>query len=222
MDSIKTIFFDAVGTLFHLRQSPGENYAAVARQLGAELFPDALDRAFSKAWKDAPSRPPIEGPRPDDDRVWWRQLVKVVLDEIEGVPADFDRARFFELAYAHFSRPGAWVLYPETREVLEILTPRFQLAIISNFDRRLHVILRHLEIASYFQGVFFSSELGADKPDPEIYRRALARSRCRAEEAMHVGDDPTRDWEAAAKAGMQVFKLDRSKNSLRDLIYCVE
>jgi FMN phosphatase YigB (HAD superfamily) len=39
-----------------------------------------------------------------------------------------------------------------------------------------------------------------------------------ADEVLHVGDDPERDWKAAAAAGLLVFRLDRPRNSLRDLL----
>src|SRR5204863_264855 len=66
--------------------------------------------------------------------------------------------------------------------------------------------------------VFISSELGADKPDPEIFRRALKGMNLSADEVVHVGDDPERDWKAATAAGSRVFLLDRSRNSLCDLL----
>ena len=59
-----------------------------------------------------------------------------------------------------------WELYPEVREVLETLEPYFSLAVISNFDGRLRMILERFGIAKVFRWVFISSELGADKPDP--------------------------------------------------------
>jgi putative hydrolase of the HAD superfamily len=214
---IKTIFFDAFGTLFHLCGTVGQHYSTVARRLGAEVSPQALDEAFAWAWRNAPSRPAIDYARKDDDKGWWRDLVSVVLSRVENISPEFSRENFFELVYEHFAKPGVWAVYPEVRDVLGLIAPRFQLAIISNFDRRLHTILRYLEIAPYFQDVFISSEVGADKPDPRIYYRALARSGCRANEAIHVGDDPERDWGAASKAGLHIFKLDRQRNSLREL-----
>jgi len=35
--------------------------------------------------------------------------------------------------------------------------------------------------------------------------------------ALHVGDDPGKDWHAAEAAGMKTFRLDRPNNSLKDL-----
>lgn len=219
---IKAIFFDAAGTLLHLPGSVGEHYAAVARQLGVELAPADLDSAFVQAWKQSAPRSAVDGPRHDDDKPWWRDLVNAVLDQLPRLSSDLDRECFFKRAYAHFSKPDVWMLYPDVRDVLEQLSPKYRLAVISNFDGRLRIILRQLEIASYFRHVFVSSELGADKPDPEIFRRALARSGVKANEALHVGDDPQRDWAAACTAGMHVFELDRPRNSLRDLASYLE
>ena len=218
---IKAIFFDAAGTLFHLPKSVGEHYAAVAREQGVELSPDALDRAFLRAWRQARFRSAVEASRDDDDKQWWKELVDLVLSACTDVPPDFDRALFFESAYQHFTQPGVWALYPDVPDVLRELAERFKLGIISNFDRRLYAVLERLEIAPFFDHVFISSQLGADKPDAEIYRRALAMSGFLADEAMYVGDDPERDWKGASAAGLRVFKLDRCKNSLRDLLRMV-
>src|SRR6266480_3529453 len=48
------------------------------------------------------------------------------------------------------SEPGVWELYPEVPGVLQQLQPRFQLAVISNFDGRLRFILEHLGISKFF------------------------------------------------------------------------
>jgi putative hydrolase of the HAD superfamily len=80
------------------------------------------------------------------------------------------------------------------------------------------LIVDHLGVSKFFAHVFVSSEIGADKPDPEIYRRALKFVDLKPNEVLHVGDDPKRDWEAASAAGLFVFRLDRQKNSLRDLL----
>jgi len=136
--------------------------------------------------------------------------------------SEFDRDNFFEIAYEHFAEAGVWEIYPEVPGVLEQLRRRFQLAVISNFDGRLRFILQHLGISKFFSHVFISSELGADKPDPEIYRRALKLIDRKPTEVLHVGDDSQRDWEAASAAGLSVFRLDRPKNSLRDLLTILE
>jgi len=215
---IKAIFFDAVGTLFRLTNTVGDHYAYVGREVGLDLDARSLERAFHAAWKQMPQRAAIDGPRENDDKRWWRELVDLVLDQVTTSLSELDRDNFFEIAYEHFAEAGVWELYPEVPGILEQLQPRFQLAVVSNFDGRLRLILQHLGISKFFPNVFVSSELGADKPDPEIYRRALRLMKLKPNEALHVGNDPKRDWEAASAAGLSIFRLERPRNSLRDLL----
>ena len=215
---IKAIFFDAVGTLFGLTKTVGDHYAYVGGEVGLDLDAQNLERAFHMAWKKMPQRAAIDGPRENDDTGWWRELVDLVLDQVAPSLNELDRDNFFEIAYEHFAEAGVWELYPEVREVLEELWPRFQLVVISNFDGRLRLILQHLAVSKFFSQIFISSELGADKPDPEIYRRAVRLMDLQPNEVLHVGDDRQRDWEAATAAGLSVFCLDRPRNSLRDLL----
>jgi len=219
---LKAIFFDAVDTLFRLTKTVGDHYAYVGREVGLDLNPQNLERAFHAAWEKMPQRTTIDRPRENDDKGWWRELVDLVLDQVAPLLSEFDRDNFFEIAYEHFAEAGVWEIYPEVPGVLEQLRRRFQLAVISNFDGRLRFILRHLGISKFFSHVFISSELGADKPDPEIYRRALKLIDRKPTEVLHVGDDSQRDWEAASAAGLSVFRLDRPKNSLRDLLTILE
>lgn len=214
---IKAIFFDALGTLFYLTRTVGHHYALAGTEVGLTLDPRQLDDAFHSAWKKMPHRAAIAGPRNNDDKGWWRELVELVLEQVAPSLSEFDRDNFFEIAYEHFAEPGVWELYPEVRGVLKQLQPHFQLAVVSNFDGRLRFILRHLGISKFFTHIFISSEIGADKPDAEIYRRALKLIDLKPEEVLHVGDDPERDWEAATAAGLSIFGLDRPTNSLRDL-----
>src|SRR6266536_133 len=214
----KAIFFDAVGTLFYLSKTVGAHYALVGSEVGLTLDAQQLDRAFFTAWKQMPRRGAIDGARENDDKGWWRELVDLVLDQVAPSLGEMDRDNFFEIAYEHFAEAGVWEPYPEVFDVLEKLQPRFQLAVVSNFDGRLRFILEHLGISKYFAHVFVSSELGADKPDPEIYRRAVKLMKLHPNEVLHVGDDPERDWKAASAAGLSIFRLDRPKNSLRDLL----
>jgi putative hydrolase of the HAD superfamily len=215
---IRAILFDAAGTLFCLTKTAGDHYAYVGREVGLDLDAQELDRAFHTVWQEMPRRSAIEGPRENDDKGWWRELVRRVFDHVAPSLSELDRENFFEVAYEHFAEASVWELYPDVPELLEQLRPHFQLAVISNFDGRLRFILQHLGISNYFSYIFISSELGADKPDPEIFRRALQVIHLNANEVLHVGDDPERDWKAAKEAGLLVFQLDRPKNSLRDLL----
>ena len=97
-----------------------------------------------------PARPAVDGPREDDDKGWWREIVFRVLHEVAPKLNELDRDNFFEIAYEHFAEAGVWQLFPEVIDVLEQLRPKYRLAVISSFDGRLRMILEQLGISQYF------------------------------------------------------------------------
>ncbi len=220
----KAIFFDAAETLIYLPLPVGEHYQAVAARFGMCLDADALDKAFRAAWVAAPARAAQNEPRVDDDKGWWRTLVDDVLARVltPDQARSLDHVGFFEAAYAHFAEPGVWAAFPDVAEVLTRLRQQgYALAVISNFDRRLHAVFHDLGLSRYFEAVILSSEVGADKPDPRIFERALQTLKVSAGEALHVGDDPKRDWGAEA-SGLRVFRLKRPQHTFHDLLAALE
>lgn len=218
MGGVRVIFFDAVGTLFYLPHGVGFHYSEVACRHGWRLDKEEATSAFRAAWKAMPPRAPTEGPRPGDDRDWWRDLVNRVLDRC-SIPSD-ERSReaYFQELYEEFARPGVWKLFHEVRGVLAELSGRYDLSVISNFDGRLRALLEQFGLTNQFRDLIISSEIGADKPNPLIFAAAIERSGYHPGEALHVGDDAILDGEGAAAAGIRTFILDRPRNSLRDLV----
>ena len=217
---LKAIFFDAAGTLIHLPRPVGEHYAEVATRFGAAWDPTQVDRAFRAAWASSPERISDHRPRADDDRGWWRDLVSRVLTYVLTPPqrAKFDAEGYFDAVYAHFAQPGVWAAYPEASEVLGVLRGQgLALGVISNFDRRLYPVFDNLGLTRFFDHIVISSEIGADKPDPFIFQCTLERFGVDPQEAMHVGDDPKRDW-GAETLGLHIFRLERPTVTLRDVI----
>jgi len=215
---LKVIFFDAAGTLFHLPRGVGYHYRQVLSRYSVERDERVLGAAFREVWSEIEPPSLTPGPRPDDDRGWWRDLVNRVLDRCGVGAQEVDRTPFFDELYAEFVRPAVWRLYPEVPEVLAALVERFELGVITNFDGRYRSIAEQLGIAQHFRHVIISSEVGADKPAPLIFQHALAAAGVTAAEALHAGDDPVCDWQGAAAAGLATFELKRPENTLRDLL----
>src|SRR5205814_9187445 len=124
-----------------------DNSVSLGCIIGLELNAQELDRTYNTAWRAMPQSDAIDGPRENDDKGWWRDLVTRVVDQVAPLLSEFDRDNFFEVAYEHFAEPSVWELYPEVPEVLQQLRSHLQLAVISNFDGRLRSILQHLGIA---------------------------------------------------------------------------
>ena len=215
----QVIFFDAAGTLIHLPRSVGEHYREVALPFGVAPDAAALHRAFRDAWKAAPDPEATDGPRPDDGKGWWRDLVGRVFDTVltDDERRRFDLPAYFEQVYAHFAEPGVWAAYPDVVAGLASLRANgYRFGVVSNFDLRLRRVLADLDLSEFFEHVVISSEVGVDKPDPRIFQHALDRFGVAAENVLHVGDDPRKDWGAEA-AGLRVFRLERPRHTLADV-----
>ena len=216
----EVIFFDAAGTLIHLPRSVGEHYRTVALRFGVAPEAAALDRAFRTAWKAAPARTVTAGPRPDDDKGWWRGLVEAVFEAVltPDERRRFDLPAYFEAVYAHFAEPGVWEAFPDVPDALNALRGvGYRLGVVSNFDRRLRTVLAELGLTASFEHIVISSEVGADKPDPRIFAEALGLFDVPAGRALHVGDDPHKDWGAEA-LGLRVFRLERPRHTLSNVL----
>ena len=83
------------------------------------------------------------------------------------------------------------------------------LGVVSNWDSRLHSILKNTELASYFDFILASAEVGSAKPDKTIFAEALRRSGVSSNEACHIGDDLNADVRGANKAGIDAILIDR-------------
>jgi putative hydrolase of the HAD superfamily len=81
--------------------------------------------------------------------------------------------------------------------------------IASNWDCSLPDWLRPTGILELGDGVVTSAEVGAAKPDPRVFERALAVAGVEPAAALHVGDKVDNDLEGAAAAGVRGVLVQR-------------
>lgn len=210
--AIKSLSFDAAGTLIHLREPVGVSYAAVAARHGVFVSSDRLDQAFRTVWKGTPL--PFSSKTDESDpheQAWWSCLVSSVFAE---AGARFHSAThydaFFAELYEHFESPGTWLLDPAAKALLAAVSDRYRLIVLSNFDHRLRRILRDLEVLDSFEHIILSCEQRCSKPDPRIFAHAATALGLSPGEILHLGDDPICDWEGAHAAGFAHFRVGRA------------
>jgi putative hydrolase of the HAD superfamily len=213
MSRIKVIFFDAAGTLFHVKGSVADIYLAHAEKYGVKRTPelaDSLRSAFARAFADAP--PPVfavSDPKEIKrcERLWWFDVVHNVWYRA-GMFERFDD--YFDDVFDAFGGPSYWAIYPDTPGVLRGLKEQgYELGIISNFDSRLFNVLRGLGIVDLFDTITISSLAHAAKPAPKIFQLALDKHAMDPDDAVHVGDSRRDDVEGARKAGLQAVLIER-------------
>lgn len=209
------LLFDAAGTLIE----PAEPVAAVYKKYfskwGWEVGEDTLKSGFRSAFSmcQAPQFGTASGE--EAERAWWRGVVAETA-RVAGIdPSGPAFEACFADLYSHYAAGAAWSVFPEVRQVLEAFKGRgMKMAVVSNFDQRLHQVLRELHLAEYFDLVRTSADVGARKPSPLLLEAALARLSASATRSILVGDCATADGGAAATAGMEVFILDRPRTTL--------
>lgn len=90
---------------------------------------------------------------------------------------------------------------------------RLKLGLICNTGRTPGSVLRRLlesfGILRRFNVALFSDETGVRKPDPAIFRQALAALAVQPAAAVHVGDNAVTDVGGAMAAGMQAVWVQR-------------
>lgn len=209
LEKISAVLFDAAGTLIELRERVGETYARVAREFGVDLPSGRVDDAFTRILRSArPMVFPEASPEqiPGLERQWWRDVVRGTFAAADQTArfADFDA--YFDRLYARYSGARGWRAVGGSRELLAELHRRgIATGVISNFDHRLVQILEELDLARFFDIVVTPASARAAKPDPRIFRVALARLAKRAAESVYVGDDHERDTEGARSAGLRAI-----------------
>jgi putative hydrolase of the HAD superfamily len=208
---LRAVTLDAAGTLFDVTEPVGATYARIAGAHGLAIDPAAVERGFRTAFAAAP---PLAFPgaspvrRADHERAWWYTLVRAAFGRAAASPA-FD-ACFADL-FAHYARADAWRVHPDVPDALRALRARgLRLGIVSNFDGRLPGLVAGLGLAPLVDAITHSTQAGAAKPDPAIFRAALATLGVAPAEALHVGDDPRADVEGAQAAGLAVVRISRA------------
>lgn len=122
-------------------------------------------------------------------------------------------ARTYEgnLSVGHYFLPGA-------REALERLCKRYKLYLASNGTSRVQAgRLASANISRYFQDVFISQDMGANKPDILYFQRCFDRiPDFDPEKAMIVGDSLTSDILGGKQAGMRTCWVNPAGKPARE------
>ena len=101
--------------------------------------------------------------------------------------------------------------YADARPALQAARARGQrLVVVSNWDLSLHDVLRALGLEPLLDGILTSAEIGARKPAPAMFDRALALAGASPAQAIHVGDSLEEDVAGARAAGIEPVLVRRN------------
>jgi putative hydrolase of the HAD superfamily len=203
----ETLLFDFGGTLDADGVAWKERFYRYYSDEGLDLTADTFQARFFAA--DAPlvgSLPPTTN-LPETVRA----LVANLESELarQGTPAHKASVarghkngdRSIRVASRYLSEATA--AFARNRPVLEVLSARYRLGIVSNFYGNLEAVCHSAGLASLFAVMIDSHCVGAQKPDPAIFHAAFEALRATPETTVFVGDSLRRDREGARRSGMR-------------------
>lgn len=200
----RAVLLDALGTLLEL-EDPGPPLAAALGELGAPVTVEEARRAvlaemtFYKAHHD-------EGSDPERLAALRRRCAEVLSDALPAHAAALGLPRLTTalLGALRFAPFG------EVPVVLAQLRERgLRLVVVSNWDVSLHEQLAATGLDALVDGAVSSAEVGAGKPQPPLFERALALAGAAAADALMVGDSPDTDVAGALALGIDAVLVDR-------------
>ncbi|MEP2774948.1 MAG: HAD-IA family hydrolase [Luteolibacter sp.] len=210
------IAFDAAGTLFEPAEPVENIYADCFSTLGFGIPESTWKAAFGKAYLITPD--PIFPEDGDGDAIekeWWHEMVRRAAEAAGIRPDPVTMTDAFEEIFEHYSAGAAWKLFPEVDAVLASLKAKgISLAITSNYDSRLHRVVKELGIAQHFDLILTSAEARARKPAPLILEKLFADTGANPATTCLAGDSLTCDKGSAEAAGIPFYHIDRPATDL--------
>jgi putative hydrolase of the HAD superfamily len=188
---VKTLLFDFGGTLDADGVAWKERFHALYRAEGLGLDGEAFAPAFYAA------DDPLVGGLPSTMDLSGTVHALTVNLERE-LARRGDRGR--RVASAFLSEAAA--TFERNRPMLKALSERYRLGIVSNFYGNLEAVCDSAGLCSFFKVTVDSHCVGAEKPDPAIFRAALDKLGATPEETVLIGDSLRRDREGARRMGM--------------------
>jgi FMN hydrolase / 5-amino-6-(5-phospho-D-ribitylamino)uracil phosphatase len=197
---IDTLLFDFGGTLDANGIAWKERFYALYRDEGLAISPEAFQPCFFAA-DDAL----VGGLPPDTNFIETVHALTANL-EVEFARHGGSNAGRGRSVASRFIADTTGAI-ERNRPVLEALSARYRLGIVSNFYGNLDAVCRSVGLGSIFSVMIDSQCVGVEKPDPAIFRVALDALRSTPETTVFVGDSLRRDREGARRTGMRFVWL---------------
>jgi len=199
---VKAVVLDALGTLVEL-QPPAPRLKRLLAQAGFHVSEERAVAGFAAEIAYYLDHH-LEGSDAERLERLRDRCAEEMRRALELPDLDHATARRVMLEALEF-RP-----FPDVLPALAELRERgLTLVVASNWDCSLPDWLGSAGITDLVDGVVTSAEVGAPKPNPRVFERALAIAGAAPSEALHAGDKVDNDVEGAAAAGIRAVLVQR-------------
>jgi putative hydrolase of the HAD superfamily len=211
---IKAVFFDWFNTLARYNPPREKLQSEALREFGIEVSPEVILPAILTADKDLfdeQAITPITKRSPEEQMKIYTRYQQTVLDEI-GVDISDNPGIVYKILKKAQELYGDidYALFDDVLPTLKSLKEKnLTMGLVTNMDMDMRPVCKELGLGSYLNFFITSFEVGADKPQPQIFLEALTRAGVEAPEALHVGDQYKIDAVGAMGVGINALLLDR-------------
>ena len=205
--AVRALLLDFGGTLASERASRASMYAAAGGRFGLAVGEERMGELMRAAHAALPVR--VGGRFRYGERWFGAFIERIFVRELGLAPERL--ADLTAELLARFADPSSFRPTPGAEELLDAARRRgLRAAVVSNWSERLEPLLEGLGLRRRLDAVLASAIEEVEKPDPELFRRALARLGVEARAALHLGNHWVNDVAGARAAGITPIFYDPS------------
>lgn len=195
------------GTLIRPDPSVAQQYYEAAYQFVDERrvpSVETIDRRFQVAFRNISSAGHgLRYGSTDAEGYWfWKRVIGSVFPALD----DETLKRLTRRLYRHFAEAGAWRIYSGGEEVLEWLRRHgYRIGLLTNWDTRATRLLKNLGLSAYMNEIVVSSEIGVEKPDPDVFHIIHRRLRTGEGRVVMLGNSVEVDLRVPEEMGWLTY-----------------
>lgn len=204
LENVKGVLIDLDNTLYHFfpaHQSAMEKVCTYFNQF-VSVSKDDFEKAYKAAWQAG-------------------------FDRLGAMPLPHNRLIIFQamaekwgIAYPFLVADKAYHLYFDTvfssirpnKEAKDFLRQckkkKIPVCLVTDLFEEIQIKkLKKLKMEKLISFIVSNDEVGADKPHPEMFLRALAKLGLSAKDVIMVGDEPIKDVAGAQRLGIKAYRV---------------
>ncbi len=210
---ITAVFFDLYNTLAGFRPSRYEIQSEALADFGISVTPDGILRGYYLAdafMSEQNATKPVRSLSRDENRMFFAEYERRVL---RGAGVEVSQEQAWQIWRRIRKIDYGLALFNDTIPALNVCRQMgLTVGLISNMNQSGDELADSMGLLHHIDFSITSHEVGAEKPNPLIFERALERAEAQPECAVHVGDQITSDIAGAVDAGINAVLLDRDGN----------
>lgn len=207
------MIFDWFNTLARYEPPREEVHSRALKEYGIDIKPVKLIApllAADKYFFEQNARLPVRKRNAEEQEKLYTSYEETLMTEAglkfeQGLPG-----KVYHKGKELFGDRLDFVLFEDVLPTMQALQERkLIIGLLTNYAKDMTPLIRKLGLEPYINFVITPYDAGADKPNPQIFRTALAKAAVNANEAIYIGDQYKVDMLGARSAGIKALLLDR-------------